>query len=171
LRPVYLVLNDFGPLGRAYVETDEASASERDAISSISSGEHSKPIRAVAFNTAEGWSRYATEDIAETLLERDASEGDLSESATTFVGRVLNTATWCAALAGVMPTLYHCESSKRMRGIEIQVTGAPVAMGYCHCNSCRSYSGSPVNAYLLWKAEDVTVTKERNSSATLKKRK
>ena len=90
---VYLVLNDFGPLGRAYVETDEASASERDAISSISSGEHSKPIRAVAFNTAEGWSRYATEDIAETLLERDASEGDLSESATTFVGRVLNTAT------------------------------------------------------------------------------
>ena len=57
-------------------------------------------------------------------------------------------------------TLYHCKSSKRMRGIEIQVTGAPVAMGYCHSNSCRSYSGSPVNAYLLWKAEDVTVTKE-----------
>ena len=59
----------------------------------ISSGEHSKPIRVVAFNTAEGWSRDVTEDNAETLLERDASEGDLSESATTFVGRVLNTAT------------------------------------------------------------------------------
>jgi hypothetical protein len=90
---VYLVLNDFGPFGCAYVETDEANASERDVISNISSGHYSKPIRVVAFNTAEGWSRDVTEDIAEALLERDASEGDLSESAKAFVGSVLNTAT------------------------------------------------------------------------------
>jgi hypothetical protein len=90
---VYLVLNDFGPLGRAYVETDEANATERDVVSNISRGDYSKPIRVVAFNTAEGWSRDVTEDIAEALLERDASEGDLSESAETFVGRVLDTAT------------------------------------------------------------------------------
>jgi hypothetical protein len=89
---VYLVLNDFGALGRAYVETDEANASERDVISNIGGGQYSKPIRVVAFNTAEGWSRDVTEDIAEALLERDASEGNLSESAKTFVGRVLNTA-------------------------------------------------------------------------------
>ncbi|MGB8749808.1 MAG: GFA family protein [Pseudolabrys sp.] len=43
--------------------------------------------------------------------------------------------------------------------VEIEVAGAPVEMGYCHCNSCRAYSGSPVNAYILWKAEDVTVAK------------
>ena len=90
---VYLVLNDFGPVGRAYVETDEANASEREVISNISSGQYSKPIRVVAFNIAEGWSRDVTEDIAEALLERDASEGDLSESAKTFVERVLDTAT------------------------------------------------------------------------------
>jgi len=42
---------------------------------------------------------------------------------------------------------------------EIEVTGVQVEMGYCHRNSCRSYSGSPVNAYLLWKADDVAVTK------------
>ena len=89
---VYLVLNDFGALGRAYVETYEANASERDVISNIGGGQYSKPIRVVAFNTAEGWSRDVTEDIAEALLERDASEGNLSESAKTFVGRVLNTA-------------------------------------------------------------------------------
>ena len=47
----------------------------------------------VAFNTAEGWSRDVTEGIAQALLERDASEGDLSESAKIFVGRVLDTAT------------------------------------------------------------------------------
>jgi hypothetical protein len=35
--------------------------------------------------TAEGWSREVTEGIAVALLERDASEGDPSESAKTFV--------------------------------------------------------------------------------------
>ena len=68
---VYLVLNDFGPLGRADVETDEAKASERDVISDISSGQHSKPIRVVSCNTSEGWSRDVTEDIAQ---QRDATE-------------------------------------------------------------------------------------------------
>jgi hypothetical protein len=90
---VYLVLNDFGPLGRAYVETDEANATERDIVSKISRGDYSNPVRVVAFNTAEGWSRDVTEDIAQALLERDASENDLSDSANTFVGRVLDTAT------------------------------------------------------------------------------
>jgi len=90
---VYLVLNDFGPLGRAYVETDEANATERDVVSNISRGDYSKPVRVFAFNTAEGWSRDVTEDIAQALLERDASEGDLCESARIFVGRVLDTAT------------------------------------------------------------------------------
>ena len=26
-------------------------------------------------------------------------------------------------------------------------------MGYCHCRSCRSWSGGPVNAFSLWKPE------------------
>jgi len=86
------VLNDFGRLGRAYVETDEGNATERDVVSNISSGQYSKPIRVVAFN-AEGWSRDVTEDIPDALLEQEASEGDLSESAKTFVGRVLDAAT------------------------------------------------------------------------------
>lgn len=43
--------------------------------------------------------------------------------------------------------------------VEIEVKGAPVAMGYCHCSSCRSWSAAPVNAFTLWKPEDVTVKK------------
>jgi len=43
--------------------------------------------------------------------------------------------------------------------VEIAVTGAPVAMGYCHCESCRSWSASPVNAFTLWKPDAVTVTR------------
>jgi hypothetical protein len=42
--------------------------------------------------------------------------------------------------------------------VEIEVTGSPEAMGYCHCRSCRSWSGGPVNAFSLWKPEAVRIT-------------
>jgi hypothetical protein len=32
-------------------------------------------------------------------------------------------------------------------------------MGYCHCRSCRSWSGGPVNGFTLWSPEAVQVTK------------
>ncbi|NNM56398.1 GFA family protein [Acidocella sp.] len=41
--------------------------------------------------------------------------------------------------------------------VTIEATGAPAGMGYCHCGSCRSWSASPVNAFTLWKPEDVRV--------------
>ena len=43
--------------------------------------------------------------------------------------------------------------------VEFTVSGKPVAMGYCHCDSCRSWSGGPVNAYSMWKSDAITVTK------------
>ncbi len=42
--------------------------------------------------------------------------------------------------------------------VAVEVTGAPEAMGYCHCSSCRSWSAGPVNAFTLWKPENVKVT-------------
>lgn len=43
--------------------------------------------------------------------------------------------------------------------VEISATGAPEGMGYCHCRSCRSWSAGPVNAFTLWKPENVKVTR------------
>ncbi len=43
--------------------------------------------------------------------------------------------------------------------VEIEATGAPLEMGYCHCASCRHYSGAPLSAFLLWRAEDVRVVR------------
>jgi hypothetical protein len=43
--------------------------------------------------------------------------------------------------------------------VEIEVTGAPLEMGYCHCHSCRLYSGGPITAFALWEAENVKVTR------------
>jgi hypothetical protein len=43
--------------------------------------------------------------------------------------------------------------------VEVTVTGEPLAMGYCHCESCRSWSAGPVNAFTLWKPENVKISK------------
>jgi hypothetical protein len=41
--------------------------------------------------------------------------------------------------------------------VTIEVTGDPLEMGYCHCNSCRSHSGAPVKAFTLWKTDSIKV--------------
>lgn len=43
--------------------------------------------------------------------------------------------------------------------VEVEVRGEPAAMGYCHCESCRHWSAGPVNAFVLWPADAVTVTR------------
>lgn len=53
--------------------------------------------------------------------------------------------------------------------VKIEAVGAPQAMGYCHCRSCRSWSGGPVNAFSLWRPEDVKVTAGADSLATYAK--
>jgi hypothetical protein len=53
--------------------------------------------------------------------------------------------------------------------VRIEASGAPQAMGYCHCSSCRSWSGGPVNAFSLWRPEDVRVTAGAEAIATYTK--
>ncbi len=53
--------------------------------------------------------------------------------------------------------------------VEVEVTGDPAGMGYCHCRSCRSWSGGPVNAFTLWKPEQVRVSKGREQLAAYQK--
>ena len=43
--------------------------------------------------------------------------------------------------------------------VQFSVTGEPAAMGYCHCESCRTWSAGPVNAFSLWKPEQVKISK------------
>jgi hypothetical protein len=53
--------------------------------------------------------------------------------------------------------------------VELEAQGEPEAMGYCHCGSCRSWSASPVNAFTLWKPENVRVTKGADSIGHVRK--
>ena len=53
--------------------------------------------------------------------------------------------------------------------VQFTLTGQPVAMGYCHCGSCRSWSAAPVNAFTLWKPDAVRVTRGQDRIGTYNK--
>jgi hypothetical protein len=53
--------------------------------------------------------------------------------------------------------------------VQLTVTGEPVAMGYCHCDSCRQWSAAPVNAFTLWKPDAVRITKGAENVGTYNK--
>jgi hypothetical protein len=53
--------------------------------------------------------------------------------------------------------------------VRLEASGTPEAMGYCHCRSCRSWSGGPVNAFSLWKPNAVRITQGVQHVATYAK--
>ena len=53
--------------------------------------------------------------------------------------------------------------------VDFEVNGSPEAMGYCHCRSCQSWSGGPVNAFSLWKPEAVRMKSGSEHVATFQK--
>jgi len=53
--------------------------------------------------------------------------------------------------------------------VQIEVSGEPEGMGYCHCRSCRSWSGGPVNAFTLWKPAAVRIAAGAEHVGTFKK--
>ena len=42
--------------------------------------------------------------------------------------------------------------------VKFSVVGTPEGMGFCHCQSCRSWSASPVNGFTLWRPGAVGIT-------------
>ena len=53
--------------------------------------------------------------------------------------------------------------------VQFTVSGAPAGMGFCHCESCRSWSAGPVNAFTLWSTEAVKVTQGADKIGTYNK--
>jgi hypothetical protein len=87
-RDIYLVLDDFGRLGRAWRETDEERTDRVTVVQDLFEGQYNCPQRVVAFNTAEGWSRDVSEDIADELLQRlAAAEDDAPAGIQDFIDR------------------------------------------------------------------------------------
>src|SRR3954449_10406679 len=66
---VYLVLHDFGKLGRAYREADLDRADRGTVVQDLLRGQYNNPISVTAFNLAEGWVRDVSEDVAREVVE------------------------------------------------------------------------------------------------------
>ena len=79
-RDTYLVLEDLGRFGRVWRETAEADANHETLIRDLLDDQYSRPTRIVAFNTAEGWSRDVTVDIADELRRRFAEYDEVPVS-------------------------------------------------------------------------------------------
>ena len=79
---VYLVLDDFGALGRAYREMDESEADLAHVVRHMVRGEFNRPVRVIAFNVDEGWSRDVSVEVANAVADV-ADEQDRSLGRTT----------------------------------------------------------------------------------------
>lgn len=67
----YIVVEDFGSLGRAYIETDERLADCETLVQFLLDGQCDRPVRIVAFNPS---THDVSAEIAEMLVERAWSD-------------------------------------------------------------------------------------------------
>lgn len=63
----YIVVEDFGNLGRAYIETDERLCDLESVIQFIIDGQCDRPIRVVAFNPKDA---DVSADLAQEIIDR-----------------------------------------------------------------------------------------------------
>ena len=88
---MHIVLDDFGRAGRAYRETDAKEASFDVVVDDLLSGQFTNPVRVVAFNTAEGWMRDVSKDVAREMVMRAADRGvPLADRVRRFVDRYVD---------------------------------------------------------------------------------
>jgi hypothetical protein len=73
---VYIVLDDFGSIGRSYRETAEEGADRESLIRDLMGGQYNNPVRIVCFNTGQGTARDVTLEIAQEIQDRVSRKGE-----------------------------------------------------------------------------------------------
>ncbi|WP_166299015.1 hypothetical protein [Bradyrhizobium sp. 2S1] len=85
---VYLVADDFGPIGKAWREANLKTTDLETVIRGMLAGEYASPIRVIGFNTAERWSEDVSEDIAHEIQRRcDLQQIEIPAALEAFVDR------------------------------------------------------------------------------------
>ncbi|MDQ8726128.1 hypothetical protein [Bradyrhizobium sp. LHD-71] len=85
-RTVYMVEDDLGNLGRVFAETDSDHSDRETTLSDLYGGQYNDPVRVVAFNTDEGWSRDVSQEFAAEIQRRaDREHRELAVSLADFV--------------------------------------------------------------------------------------
>src|SRR3954451_14465077 len=77
---------DFGRAGLAYVETDPAEGDATTVVQNLLHGQYERPLRVLALNADEGWSRDVSETIAAKVRDVAAHEGrELTSGTLAFI--------------------------------------------------------------------------------------
>jgi hypothetical protein len=83
---VYLVEDNLGSFGRIFTETNAARCDRETILRDLYASQYHDPVRVVAFNTREGWSRDVSYEFAVEVQLRAALLGDdLSGNLAEFV--------------------------------------------------------------------------------------
>ena len=53
--------------------------------------------------------------------------------------------------------------------VQVEITGEPTVMAFCHCGSCRGWLGAPIHAATLWPTANVNVVKGADQLGLFKK--
>jgi hypothetical protein len=81
---VYIVLQYV----KVWHEVGDGEANETMIAQWINEGQFSRPVKIVAFNTEQGWSRDVTHEVASKLLDLNQDGVALGAAAREFVERV-----------------------------------------------------------------------------------
>src|SRR4051812_31497588 len=83
---VHFVLCNFGRAGLAYVETDPAEGDATTVVQNLLHGQYDRPLRVLALNVDEGWSRDVSEAIAAKVRDVAARDGrELASGTLAFI--------------------------------------------------------------------------------------
>lgn len=82
----YFVLDDFGEYGCLFHERREHETSEDTVIRHLIEGQFQRPLRVVAFNAEEGWSRDVSVEVADKVLRKvESAHGALPSATRAFM--------------------------------------------------------------------------------------
>ena len=85
---VYLVVDNLGSYGEVWREIETVRTDLECVITDLLDGQYNSPVRVVGFNTAEGWSRDVSAEIAVELCRRCYLRSrELPESIQEFIQR------------------------------------------------------------------------------------
>ena len=83
---IHLVLCRFGRSGLAYVETDPAEADATTVVQNLLHGRYGRPLRVIALNVDEGWSRDVSEAMAHKVCEiAEHEDYELTQGTLDFI--------------------------------------------------------------------------------------
>ena len=86
VQTAFIVEDDVGKFGRVFSETDVARADRETTLNNLYTHQYHDPVRVIAFNTQQGWSRDVSVEVADKVLRKvESAHGALPSATRAFL--------------------------------------------------------------------------------------